>query len=113
MDRIVDCGSVAEALEILEVDGWSHQGHKRLCPKCSLARTTRARIWSDLIFADDEPDVELPELTMYVVTCEYCQSPGKYLCKTERDAGNHFSDSGWSVIWGHIRCPECERMRQG
>lgn len=113
VDRIVDCSSVSEALEVLEVDGWSYHGHQRLCPRCSIDRSRRARIWKDLIFPDEGPVIDLPDLTMYVVTCVFCPTQGKYLCRSARDAGNHFSDEGWSVVWGQIRCPDCERMRQG
>lgn len=109
-ERIVDCNSVAEALELLEVDGWTHQHNKRLCPACSNAHARRARIWSDLIAEDDpQPDEDLDPLTVYVVTCEDCRIDGKYLCDSPRVAGNHFSDVGWTVIWGHVRCPDHTR----
>jgi hypothetical protein len=106
-ERIVDCNSIAEALEMLEVDGWTHQRKRLLCPRCTLDHANRARVWSDLITeADPQPDVDLPELTMYVVNCGECPAEGKYMCGTEREAGNHFSDIGWTVLWGRVRCPE-------
>ena len=113
-EKVIDCGSVAEALEILEVEGWSHLGHKRLCPKCTKAARDRARIWSDLIVRDDSPELAaLESLTVFVVSCGFCSTDGKYMCFNEREAGNHFSDIGWTVIWGQVRCPECDRLRLG